>query len=959
MSAKLFTRCSAFLFPFMSLLYAEDFPVLIVNAPDNSAGFAVFERAGLLPVPEGAQPARHIFSAERSSRMHSISYSGGQSYAGWFWEEDGEIKLLRGNRMWDGPVRASSGMRMRSSPAEDAVTVMSADLMRDLRRQFDQWNRNREQGRTLRIGPRELGNYMIMAVRLHQVGHPDIANQLAAFLFETAGRRETLVAGLSALHDLNYHDRFQDYLLDGELEALAEALDAMLTQHRATWLSAAIADEVLETWRTALGDPAPELPAAFSDAQRELYELFVSDRDPAFYSMLSGEENWLLRPKRLMIREARDHGFLNDETRAFFETLWDLGADAIPVFIALVEDVRVLPLSAQEVSGNRHNPFSGGREDWELRELRRSFPRPVQLSELAEQWLRAVHPDELDTLSGGELTAAAEEVHAAFRGKTRLEIAKFLYERGESFDELGPDVVFTLLASGDSEIIGEIREKVSARVQTAHLYELGDVASWTPLFEGEEGAAFRREVADIISERFGEKLEEEDSWEKEMIEQLLASLQPPEAAEAADGEDAVPAGLTLDGLADLVLKGESPRPNDFLQLRALTRDTEAVQRVLLARLDAAEESGQKVQLIQLTLGLLQMSGMDESDFGMHSDSSDMLLYYLDPEGDGPDVADTEEPDVVGTEGAEGGETEIHLIPELWLPLLEGDDPAILSAAAFGILMLQLDDMDKLVGIHQAMASAGPGDGAGVAELLLPAARTVLEGGEVDWSAVLPDSGNVSEERAEEMSAVLRGSDVEALLNLLNSADMNEALWILEQLDRPSIQNNKDLWSAMTGPRRKVIHLADDLPEWLEDLPAVGGALTKDHLLALLQQVQDAARQGESGMMYIRETGIKPGVSILFSTDRMMRGQTTDGVHVMLHGPNFYGMRSFGLEDEVRLTKLSEDEMTEEMMMMGMYGGEDFHKTVDAWLTPADIPYGAQTIFMIQFKGPEPEETPEP
>lgn len=927
-----------------------DFPVLVEDAPDNSAGFAVFERAGLVPVPENARPARFIHDLENASGPFRFSMNHHQQYAGWFWEEDGEIRLLRGNRMWEGPVRLSGRMIRRTEEREGAVSVQPADILQDTRRLFERWISHRERGFSSRISAVETGNNMLLAVRLHQTGHSGPANQLAAHLFETAGRRETLLAALSAIQDLNYNDLFQEFLRHQDLETFTDAVEAMVGQHRDTWLSAGIAEEAVQAWREALAHP-PEAPGDLDEVQSRLYTQLAGMTEPRLNQILANEGNWLLRPARQMIETLQMSDELTPTARGIIHDIWQLGAETLPVIIALTENNRVIPLDRSQF--HQSWSFSGTREERELYELRRAFPRPAQVADFAERLLQVINPVEFDELTGDELRDAARDLYQDLKGKSRLEIAVHFYETRGGLDELDPEILFTLLARGGPEYLQRFREHVENLVLTGHLHEMSELVPVSPLYRGEDGAAFRDRIVAALRERFTSELENQESWEGQTVRNLIDRITKTDET-AAEGDTESPE--SFDALIDSILAGNNDMEPDLTSMQNLYQDIPGLQKTFLNRHGDIKNDLQRQMVSQIFFFLMQMSRNPDMLAIFSYGEEDNFEYYENPEpGGGGPAPESGEPDTKAS----------LLVADLWRPHLEQPDTALAYELATLVLMMESPDQETLMMLASFLSEEDPEDNPLIAEMVISRALSILDGEAPDWDNILPDSRNVPAERAEAMEAILHGEDVEAVLTLLHTRDWNEIAWIEERLERPAIRGNQVLQQALADPRRTVISLkSEDMPDLGEHAPAPGDRITEAHVLAILTRLQQHAREGQSGFLLLQESGIKPGLQLLHSPPYPGMNESGPSIQVIIFGSGMQAHRTFTLDEEIDLhAKPDTEELSEEMaMMMGgmdLSGQEPIAKELNNWLTATDIPHGQQSLLMILYTGTPAPETPEP
>ena len=939
-----------------NVLLANDFPVLVEDAPDNSQAFAAFHRQGLLPVPENAKPGRVVDTSGGSIR---ISHGYGLNYDGWFWtNEDGELQLLHGNRMATKTVVV--GYPRGRTADEDTLYVMEADLRQDLRNHFDRTIQMRDRNFSHTSSPREVGQQMILAVRLHETGHSDLANQLAAHLFDTAGKRETLLAAVSAIHDLTYADFFRDYMSDHDLAALITNVEGLLQRARNTWLQGEIAAEQVDTWKQALAD-APAVPENFSDLQSAFFNAFVDlgEDERTLIQTMQGDY-WLLRPKRLIMQHLRYRVENPRKAERFLERFLALGPDAIPVLAALQEHPRLLPIDARSARfyGGMHHIHAS--EDFQRQQQLQDFPRPTPISTLAKGLLVDVLPDADHRTDSDLISAAADSFYDTIKGKSRLEIAQYLYEQNPSLDALLDEVAFTILASGDAAFIQKIRTEI---LSSGDLLDISDlIFPESPLISGEDGEAFLTTYLEAVRTQHETDMAEEHSWRGRQARQVLQRFDQDIPTQAPT--------LSLEELVEDVLAGNTAQ---FARLQTqgypgITKDFVEIQHIILPKMLEASDA-QANSLHNMLVGLYTRALL--ANMSHYSDIYDghagtELAFYLNQDADiTPEDAEALADAALDDEFIDMDlDIELELVSELWLPLLEQEaTPANrkrqiqLAAMVLGIQQDE-DAVDVIHPIWNNVFHVAPE----LTDLLTSLARQSLAGEIEDLSAHMPTADQVPEARAEAIRAALTAADAAAALSVLQTRDLHEMMLISDLLKTPEVQSNDDLWSQLTEQRRTIAYVQESFQPFADAGFTVDTRLTTEVITALLQTLQAEARTGGTGRVEIHERNITPGIVAFHETSHMFGSGTGEGeVSLFIMGISGGASRmAFSLDETISLQSADEtpdDDVMDLMSMLGQSWQSDGASGLEKWLRVEDVSPGNTAAIYIMYSAPDEYEIP--
>ena len=927
----------------------DGFPVLVEDPPDNSDAFAAFHARGLQPIPENARPARMIASAQGGVHSH-FAFGGSQAYAGWVWEDEaGNVRVLHGNTLSDRPVVLGHRHRpMGPGDADDeALVVIEADLLQDVRQYFQQTIRNREFTSRMTVNPEEVGQRMILAVRLHETGHTNLANQIAAHLFETAGKRESLMAALSVLHDYEYEHAFREYLASEDLGALIAATEGILEKSRGLWIKTEIARDLVEEWKQALAFETPEFET-FSETQKGFYEAFANlDAMGGQRLSVFSSQNWLLAPQAKIEQYFRYLPESEASKEHPAEHLLALRVEAIPVLLALLEDARVLPMNNRQIGMmmGGHRSFRSS-EDHQRFQMLQSFQRPAPIRNFAVNMLRGIHPNARNIRDDDELQMEMERLYEAFKGKSNLEIARHYFSEAPTFQLIPREALLTLVGARDEETLPLIREMI---LGDNNLLNHAEWVAGTPLSEGPAGEAFQAAYIENIQTRFAAEMEEEHSWEGRQAREALERFNVQrEDFEALTLEQVVAAILadddeTMDRV-EMLGRSATDFPDDFAE----------IQRIILPAILEADEE-QEMELLEVLMELaFEDMGMGMGMYmGGHRSGfvTAELPYYMAADPDGPPGEETSD---VAAETKK-----IELIPELWLPLLDRlEDPAMAKRVGHisGAIMFLSSKIEELEAFEQqtlwALMVDGPGD-LEITRMIVPVAKKALANPESDWRADLPAASKVDEERSAEINAILEGDDPDAFREFLSAKNANEMLLYLELIQTPAIARNFDLWNPLADERRTLIDVgAKEIPEVIEAF--LGKRLDLDDILSLLRFAQSEARAGNQGNIMLRETPHRLGLQLGYDADSSSR-HGMGSVHLNGRGAASFHMQ-FSLEEEITFSGEAKpaNENTDLMSMIGASWQKQGPEDLQKWLGAENLPFGIHSGGLYIFYSPKAE-----
>lgn len=918
--------CSLFAEP---VKFPDDFPVLVEDPADNSEAFAMFYQAGLLPIPPHARAVQIVRrpTGERVFTRWTDPFAStdffGKLPQSWFWvDEDGTGRLLRGNRMVEGKsvTRFHPGSGV-IPPVGDGMLVSDSDLVAETKNLFEALARFREQAQPHdpfhQIPPESVGRQMIHAVRLHETGHTHIANQLTAHLFETIGRRETLLAALSVLVDHEHNHNFQAYRMGGDFAAFIEATEALLEEKQNVWLKRDIVRESLDVWK-AVVDARPEPPADFNEAQVNLFNALLNVGAEDFLNSQGfryNRENWLLAPARLL-----RGGPIADGENDFIHFLKQAGTDAIPVLAALAESEWYLPLDVRGMGGS--SPMIRGFRDMQRQRMLSEFSRPARAADVALQLLINVLPRHSRTRTEADILAAAMDLHHEIDGKSNLEIAWWYLGDAYNLSDAPSAALWTVLASRHEEDLERLR---TAILEDSRPVDVLERLHGTPLMEGENGEAFRASLPEKIREIHASDLEATHSWRRRSVERFLTRLEV---------KNAPP--VTLDRVIEEVLSNDHSSLEAFgVNPGGLPETEPGLQRAMLpglARVTSMEQAESLWHLYQNLAWRVRHQG------GAGQRMNPQLSHYLGEEEPTP-AADEEE---------EAWKPEV----DVWRPLLENRDTDLGTALAATAAMQFLFrvDSEALIRSFPTASLVTLLHHPPFRDALIEIALHHLNHPDSDLAELLPSADRVSEERREQILSILKGDDPGAVRELLAPRDASEALFLSVKIPEALKVEGAATREVFQESAREIVQ--SFAPKFGELPVETGDSLTMENLEVLLNHARELAQEGKRGNISFQAVSPFPGL-VLTAHEIKLQATRDAGVNLWLTTERGYRMH-FPLDRPISLSEPPEKPDTPDPFGMG--NDHDPIKGLRQWLAAENIPTGRTGRLNILFD-PSPAETP--
>lgn len=973
--------------------------VLVEDAPDNASGFAVFARQ-LNPLPADPVPVQVL----RGPGGGSMGYSSNPGDVPTHWagvNEEGETVVVSPTRVYtDVAVQEPSKQGgYRASGREMTVDLLAREI--DLEAQWTEWvetlratdekDRRRWQRQSMMKNP---GGLMILATRLHQAGHEDKANQIAAFLFEEAGKKNVLLGGMSVIVDAHYNDLLADYNADGDAEAFVSGARDLLESRGKYWISASALREHLEDWEAALDMAPGDLPegaeSVLTPELRDLYVRLVGDPETlGMVQSIFQQGNWLLTPPSLIAHQvdmqSRRYAYAarssnkkrppedgDDETEdaeeveapprpdiaSMRETLLELhglGMDALPLFRFMLEDKRFVPPPEDEAGmrgmmfqQHRMRRHMGGRNTSPL-------AVPTQYRDIAKNALQRIKPGEVrwDMNSPETLAGELELFIDAHRDKSRVELARLYIDLSSSWS-LPEEAMYTLLGSDEEEerqvVLAMAENLESGRVHTL-MRVFMDFAGHRP---EEAEPALRALRESLLSMEDANRMGGEQ-FVKRAVEQIDTLLKDPDAEDAETPD--------LAGALDAWIESGNPQSPSHLQTvmtAAGEVDDETLQRVFAEKIQSAPV-GASHFLLRTFFGILRNGGPTQVRMG-GMNHSDRMKYYLNP---GADAFPAETPGMPGP----GAATAMDILPDVWFPLLSpGDnieDRMLAQALAANLLQGAGEAGYKMMWALRPDLSGDTYNHA------LALGREIIRDPEGDWIDDIPSSEDVSEERATEIATVLKEGDTDAVGDLLDALTISERLFLLESAAETMAEEEDASRFEGLVPRRLRLQLAySETDDPVVEEMAADQAVTREDFLALARRAQTLAQEGKTGIITLQSGIFLDGMGVHHMESMLQSYQLPGKPGIQIQGSlgNEHFQAQYGLDEDIRLDPPKDDPepKDEQEALLELFTGEaedasdQLSAGIDAFFSSPVHPLASYGQIQIAYKAaptPDEEETP--
>jgi len=909
------------------------FPVLVADAPDNSAGFAVF-RKQLPPLPADPVPVRILFR-NGAQVSHSSNEFPPNAWAGL--NAEGAKVVVTPTRSFTEDVLvlepSKGGWNMRGNPSDYHVVAQEVDPLPELREAFETLRTddrsNRYKRRRLLERPGEL---MLFAVRLHAWGHEDKANQLAAYLFEHLGKKKALFAGLSAIADSAYQDLLDTFEQNRNPAALLAAAEQLLEERGRYWISSPQLKEKLPEWKTAMDMAPTDLPSIegveLTPEQKDLYARLVADPE-ALYTLAIAfrHENWLLQPHSLLnqrlryIRTAAEGDAGSEGAKKLVYAIHALGAKALPLFRVMLEDPRFLPKMEGGLRQYQPNQTSRSSNDQPV------LPEPTLMRDLARDILYPLAPAD-DNWHGRDAQTLAGDLqifHSLIKDMDRFQLAQLYLDRRNEYN-LPEEAVYTLLSSPDASHRQRILQLASQPGR--HVRRLADMLLEYAAHRPEEAKPALREMKEMIPQHdpndlglYGDK-----TRQQELLKKIdLALDEQPENEPPPD----------LSTQLDAWIEADDPSNNLGMMnvLEAVKHTPETEIQGLFAKKINEQPVGVSLHLFNLFSRIQSMGGASAVDQYTTRGHRDQLKFYLEPELEPEDPADSTTDATIATWDT-----------ALWEPFLQPDDKAeshllakyISIQLIYHALARQEDREDA--GWFYYLTN-GPLEGP-IHEQVLAWGRAALRDPSGDWVDEIPKADSLPETRQTEILHLLKGENPAKTVELLQSATLAERWFIVDQVEEDTPLLPTEVRKALIPHRTLVSTVVS--PEKNPVLSTIqpGDAVDFDLINRLLEEARRLALAGEKGVFHLEFLPFQQGVAIQHQTRFLHPHYTRENpVRIQIHTGREQGSAGVSTEAPLVLsppdgnaTENKPNNLLELMEGTGDNPGTEVSAVLHAWLT---------------------------
>jgi hypothetical protein len=916
-------------------------PVLFENAPDNSAGFSVFSKR-IPPLPENALPAKILYRNGRYNQPVMMTNSeiphvwsgtkadGTPVVVSYIRENSEGIHLSKpvkdtNRSSFSGDIREATiaAQPLELTPFIDALFKKLAGLHTD-----QNW-----EARSIMANP---GQLMLLAVRLHQVGETDAANQLAAFLFEEVGdKKQVLMAGLSTITDVAYEDLLTTFSTTGDSNAFVADAEKLLAEQGKFWRHSAQLAERIPEWKKIITLPADYVPEVngitLTEAQKDLYRTLTTNAPVS--QAVSGflqNFNWLLVPKSLLnttITSQLQYTEIDKETAsAVRKTLSDLhalGPEAFPILITMLADPRFTPPNADSEYNSmqitRRYMRMGGRESAPL-------PEPQALNAIALEILEAINPGEIAGWEGDsaeEVTAPALAFYQSLKGKSAEEMALIYLQSAEEWS-MPEEALYTLLASKDPKN----RETAEAKIrQSENSFQYLGLVTEYIRYQEAAGKSLLRGIREKLVAQAEERgsMGGMDSYYKQMLTRVDKLLEEPEKEDAQ--EDKPDLATVLDTwIADKDYRDPSNLISVYEAAKTST-DLE-FQQLIANRLQNAspELQGQLIQMVSRVVdegGVSSLSPMD-----MMGGGSDQLKFYvhrdtLPKEGEADVEVDAE--DLYGW------------IPGVWNPLLDQQDSpkkqTLSYTLAHTIVLTELAYEEEL-NVYYAIALGFSHTREKDRKDLATIAKKLIDE-DSEWEeavALVPSETQVTEERKLELKTLIHEGEPGKAKDAILNASPSERLYLYKLATTGEMVWRDELGSLLVPVKNRFIpSLWSEQSDFTTLKP--GQAITIKDMESLIAYAQDQAKKGKNGFILLRPLPMFDGTEVMNMTENLPAHYRREkGVKIQMYFNEFRFAAEIDPETSLTLKKPTQEDIEQadsaNSDFLALMGGGDEAKTDD-------------------------------
>ncbi|GEM_PF-2349151 len=833
-------------------------PVLVENAPDHSAGFAVFAKR-IPAIPANALPGILVYRNGQYNPYMGVHREGNLPSV-WTWRtEDGTENAVGLTQEYSGKIilskpskdRHSFNFSMNVRDADYAIQVMQLDpILKEIFKQLKEGPEENWEARSLLRSP---GTLMLFAVRLHQVGRTDEANQLVTYLFNRVGdKKQVLMAGLSSLADEAYADLMRVRRETGENEAFVAGCEALLQEQGRYWRHSAEMAELIPKWKTMLALPEEYVPEvkglSLSEDQKALYrELWAAPEVMGIMQSSFSHVNWLLAPRGLISQQVQ-YGVKMAEgahNKALVMKTHRMGLEALPVFAAMLEDPRFAPPVNEEMHHRmiRHVSYSSSDKP--------TLPKPATLSQSAISILDGVKP----TGPGGwdenkpenALPSVLGHVNR-LQGKSRDELALFYLNQVKNWNT-PTEAIYTLASSEDPQHHEAVKKWVST-MENPHstIAIFLDIHGQKP----ELGAEFLTMVKTrlqqpAMKQRFGGS----DDYMKRMLEQIDDALN----IEPEKPEDTT--GPSLSEAIQGWIEEDNPHNSTgmiSILSAAKPMSMKEIQQGFAEEIRNADSKVAQLHLLHLIHRVVEQGGVEMYRGGP---SNNQMVFYLNPE-------EEEMPEEQAVQEVEIGMYDWE--PTAWLPLLEDDSnehAQYLGRILGSIILTSLYFDTGVQNGYELLYHIRPMSDTGFNRKVADWAAELLKATEDIPELNLPSSDAVDEERKAAMEQILKSGSADEVSALLTESTDSERLALVPLLQQQSLNEREEVKDRLLQEVQTVDSIIWMDKERLDLGLKPGDRLDLDTINRLLALAAEQAKAGKKGSIQLATSPLYRGTTLSF------------------------------------------------------------------------------------------------
>jgi hypothetical protein len=338
--------------------------------------------------------------------------------------------------------------------------------------------------------------YFLFAAHAHQRGHSAEANRIMALLFQKAGdSRQVLSAAMSQIADAEYAKVYQAFAKSGHWAEYLAAMEGLLGRFAKAWRNAPVVERVAGMVRKHLErKTAPPVAAAgLSEEDLRIADLLGRTNTviPPYHEVFNGL-SWLARATETVRPRAKQ-----PKTPGPLDLIQQRGTRAIPLLIALLKDDWLVRTTGAAASFYSFPDFDDETPDDDaLTQRLEHFARPLSRGEIARRILEPLVTEQREVdLTELENKPSAEDLAQRSRA---------WYDKHSTTNRA--ELLRQLLAEGREEALGWLMSSQDAADRAAvesYLLNPNKLAEHLPQvtqYAQQHGAAARPFVQKYVAE---------------------------------------------------------------------------------------------------------------------------------------------------------------------------------------------------------------------------------------------------------------------------------------------------------------------------------------------------------------------------------------------------------------------------------------------------------------------------